>query len=264
MPRFQAPVTDRPTVGLLHADIDVQSNYNPTKLTDLAGRGVGAWVLGHVHAGRKWEEPLAFYPGSPQALDAGESGAHGVHWLTVEGVNLTVSVAVPLSTVRFEAVDLEIGPEESVDDAVLGYLSGEAAPEERLSLRIRLRRVSGARPTVPDGVVAIDRHLYEIVDAVDVIEQNLDLEREAGQSDARGQAARLLLGLDGRGDPAWVRQAEELVGQVRVEMDTNRRRLKTSGREEFRQLETIPEDESLAAVRASLESVLAATTGAAL
>jgi DNA repair exonuclease SbcCD nuclease subunit len=247
------------TIGLLHADINVQSNYNPTKLTDLAGRGVAAWVLGHVHAARQWASPVAFYPGSPQALDAGEIGVHGVHWLEIEGSQVTVSELVPRSTLRFESVELEIGPEELVDEVISRYIAKSVAGDERLSLRVVLRRREGANPSLPPEGTHLDRHFYEIVDVRDVIEPNLDLAEEALQSDARGQAARLLLGLEGRGAPTWIREAQTLVAQVQAEMETNRRKLKLGGREEFRQLEVVPDMESIQAVRSSLESVLAAT-----
>jgi len=253
----------RLTIGLLHADVDTLSSYNPTPLNSLAGRGVQAWVLGHVHSSRHWPDSVVVYPGSPQALDAGETGIHGVRWLRVDGAKVSVSDVVPLSTVRFESVQLEIQPDETIDDVIGAYLSKQRISEERFSLRVSLKRLSGAAQTATEGAIAFGQHVYEIVDWVDEIEENLDLEKEAEQTDARGQAARLLLGLDGRGDPSWILRADGLAEAVKLEMIANRRKLKLDGREEFDQLMNAGPDESRQAVRRSLESVLAEKAGGA-
>src|SRR5579884_2714105 len=40
------------TVGIVHADVNAQSRYGPTPLEQFFGRGVAAWVVGHVHVPR--------------------------------------------------------------------------------------------------------------------------------------------------------------------------------------------------------------------
>lgn len=252
----------RVTIGLLHADVDAVSNYNPVPLSGLSGRGVQAWILGHVHASRTWQVPLVCYPGSPQALDAGETGIHGVRRLTVEGADVNISETVPLSSVRFEFARIGILPTDSIDDAIALYMAKVRAGEERLYIRLKLVRSKGCSQPVPEGVTALGRDFYEITDVVEAIEREIDLETEAVQTDARGQAARLLLGLDGKSNPAWAQNARALVSQVQTEMRAHRGKLKLDGREAFRVLAGSGEDEALQAVKASLESVLAATEGA--
>lgn len=258
---FRVLAESRVTVGILHADIDTVSPYNPTPLNSLANRGVHAWVLGHRHACRRWDSPLAVYPGSPQALDAGESGIHGVRWLTVDGAKAACSETIPLSTVRFESISIELGADETIDDAVTKHLKQIRTADERLSVRVKIVKPRGSIPSIPEGIVPLGLDFYEVIDVSDAISRELDLEAEALQTDARGQAARLLLGLDERGNPAWIKQAMELVSQVRSEMEVNRAKLKLGPREEFQQLAFPYDDESTRAVRASLEAVLAASGG---
>lgn len=68
---------DMPTVGLLHADVGVEESvYAPVSTCELRRQPVSAWLLGHIHEPRTWEDtsPPILYPGSPQPPDPSETG----------------------------------------------------------------------------------------------------------------------------------------------------------------------------------------------
>ena len=59
------------------------------------------------------------YPGSPQALDPGEPGPHGAVLLEVAGGRVGSAERVPLSTVRYDEIAVDVsGVKEP------GYLDG--------------------------------------------------------------------------------------------------------------------------------------------
>jgi len=100
------PHPDVPTIGLLHADLEVaDSDYAPVTLQELQSKSVAIWVLGHQHKPRHEKQagrPQVLYPGSPQAMDPGESGAHGPWIVQIEGRDRVTAEQLPLSTVRYE------------------------------------------------------------------------------------------------------------------------------------------------------------------
>jgi DNA repair exonuclease SbcCD nuclease subunit len=107
-----------PVLGLLHADLDQpRSRYAPVSLAELRPRAPSLWLLGHVHASRLIEEAgsaAVLYPGSPQAMDPGEAGAHGV-WIAELGPGRNASCRmVPLASVRYETVEVGV---DGLDDA---------------------------------------------------------------------------------------------------------------------------------------------------
>lgn len=141
-----------PVLGLLHADLDQpRSRYAPVSLAELRPRAPALWLLGHVHAPRLMEEAgsaSVLYPGSPQAMDPGEAGAHGV-WIAEIGPGRCASCRmVPLSSVRYEVVEVSVDGiadasevDRRVVEAVRAGLKGaaEGAAQLRyLSCRLRL------------------------------------------------------------------------------------------------------------------------------
>lgn len=132
---YDLPVPDDgPVLGLLHADLEQPgSPYAPVLLPELRARPVDFWLLGHVHAPALHEGPgLApvLYPGSPQALDPGETGAHGV-WLLELAAGRRFEVRhVPLSTVRYDEVVVDLtgaGDLGEVDARVIEGVRAHAA-----------------------------------------------------------------------------------------------------------------------------------------
>ncbi len=141
---------DAPVVVLLHADLDQpRSSYAPISLTELRRYPDRIFLLGHVHAMRRVSEDggaSALYVGSPQAMDPGESGDHGVHLLEIaRGYPTTF---IPLSTVRYEPLEVSVDSVdrlEEVDDVVLEAVRqrlGELSEEPHLrNVHFRIRLV---------------------------------------------------------------------------------------------------------------------------
>ena len=94
------------TIGLVHGDLGVASSkYAPLDASMLESKPVAGWLLGHIHARSLRAAagvPWILYPGSPQALDPGETGVHGAWIAEVSGRTVSVPRAIPLSTVRYE------------------------------------------------------------------------------------------------------------------------------------------------------------------
>jgi DNA repair exonuclease SbcCD nuclease subunit len=218
------------TIGLMHADIDSSNrHYNPVPLSSLKDKGVDVWILGHVHATKQWSNPLALYPGSPQALDAGETGIHGCYILKVDGRKCEFE-KIQISTVRYETAHIDYRENDNLDELILNWISINRQNNEFFSLRIVLNAFSQAskiEKDLKDSIVKVDGHLYRIDLVIPRIEINLA--QEAQQTSAGGQAARLLLGfkqqeeldtmvkneeltLENREN--WQKEAENLLNQV--------------------------------------------------
>lgn len=112
--------TDVPVLGLLHADLDSpSSHYAPVSLPRFAGRGVDFWLLGHIHIpalrSGPGTEPV-LYPGSPWAMDPGESGAHGVWIVELEAGRPAPPRHVPISPVRYDRIVIDLAGVATEDD----------------------------------------------------------------------------------------------------------------------------------------------------
>ena len=254
--RLVVPETGTPVIGLLHGDIDsTNSRYNPFPAAALVGKGVDRWVLGHIHARRDFEDAKASYPGSPQALDPGETGLHGVQWLDIDDHGrVSVPCFEPISDVRYENLNLELQPGDLIDDVVTRAAECFEDFPEKLGLRLRVLW-SGQRPNFPEGTVNWHRGIYQVVS--DAPSPKVALPNLAAGSDTRGQAARLLLGLDESGDPEWACRARALVESVVHDMEQVRNALHNVPDERFVGLRVTDWDAARESVRSALLTVLA-------
>ncbi len=102
---------DVPVIGVVHADLDASgSPYAPVTTASLAASGASAWLLGHVHAPCLATDAgvPVLYPGSPQPLDPGETGAHGA-WIVEVGDDGGVTAEMlPVATVRYDALAVDV------------------------------------------------------------------------------------------------------------------------------------------------------------
>lgn len=123
-----------PILGIVHGDLDAPaSRYGPLDLTRLRATPPSGWLLGHIHAPRLIADPgqpWVLYPGSPQALDPGEQGFHGVWLMEVEHRTCGVPQPLPLSSVWYDQchIDLTTVDEQTdLEAAILGALREKAA-----------------------------------------------------------------------------------------------------------------------------------------
>jgi DNA repair exonuclease SbcCD nuclease subunit len=239
------------------------NRYAPTPVAHFAGRGVAAWVVGHVHLPCEWTDatPVA-YTGSPQALDWGEVGSHGYRWLTIEHGKAQFSPVQAISTVRYQVEEIELDLGEDLQGRLAEKAAAYGAAHdgtESIRFRVHVRLKKGA--TLPaaladePGMIAANGFAYCVRSVTNVPEVNLHL--EAQNSDARGQAARLLLGLDGKGQPEWRTAAQELVRKIESQMQVERTNLRLLDDEALDFLRTAAPDEAQFAVKKVLEDVLA-------
>lgn len=214
-----ARVDGTPVLGLLHADLDQPgSQYGPVTLADLQSRPVSLWLLGHIHAGAIHERegaPPVIYPGSPQAMDPGETGVHGAVMVECDASGRIATRRIPLSTVCYLPLDVDmtgVETEEDARDRVLSALREAVARDEhrydrlaclscrltltgRTSLHGRLRQALQAAADDLDlsgagGVTAVvERIDYRTRPA-------LDLERLAARNDPPGEVARVIRAIE--------------------------------------------------------------------
>lgn len=122
---------DYPLIGLLHGDVDtIDSRYNPLSLNELVKEEVDLWILGHIHKPNKLRDhtPQIWYTGSPHAMSAKETGAHGPMLFTVTGKQI-IEERLLLSPVRYERIDIDVstcGSMEELRDHVMTNLRTDA------------------------------------------------------------------------------------------------------------------------------------------
>lgn len=252
---FHSPNGAMHTVGLVHADIGGQGDYGPTPIDDFAKSGVSAWVVGHVHAPQRFLDGQVVYPGSPQALDWGETGEHGVCWLEIGDERTRFGDLIPVSNARYQDVEVQLAPNQSLDEALLAKRFELEAGNSILSMqfRVRLRLEAQDGRQFPSSA-PLENDWYEVCSISRAREVNLEV--EAQQSDAKGQAARLLLGLDGKGKPEWQDRASRLVRQLRNQMSNERGKLRLPQSETFRVLCQSDPIDAVQSLRQMLERIL--------
>jgi DNA repair protein SbcD/Mre11 len=201
-------------LGLLHADLDQpRSRHAPVPLSALHAAPVDFWLLGHIHRQTLHQRPGAasvLYPGSPQAMDPGEPGAHGPWLVEIDRGGRFAARHLPLATVRYETIEVSVaGVEEegevdhlivqAVQESLRG-IEAEAGPLRYLSLRVRLtgrtklnRRLQRRKW---EDVVRLEAHQGEIHGLVEQVEVETcperDLEVLADGHDAPALLARLV------------------------------------------------------------------------
>jgi exonuclease SbcD len=99
-----------PAIGLLHADLDKGEKYCPVDRSEFSTTMLPLWVLGHIHKPSEIntdDSPILLYPGSPQGMDPGETGIHGVLLIEVRGQEIHPQPR-PLARIVYENLELKI------------------------------------------------------------------------------------------------------------------------------------------------------------
>lgn len=107
-----------PTLAMVHGDLDVaDSRYAPLPRQRMLAKPVAGWLLGHIHAPMveaPKDQPFIVYPGSPQALDPGETGVHGAVIVEFEHGRCLGVRRLPLSTVRYDGLEVDVAGVEDL------------------------------------------------------------------------------------------------------------------------------------------------------
>lgn len=210
--------TDAPVLGLLHSDLDQPaSRYAPVLFGDLCAKSVTLWLLGHVHVPRLRADagkPVVLYPGSPQPLDPGESGAHGAWVVDLTMGQVPAPRMIPVASARYETIEVDVSDAgnlaavreiivERIRSAAEGFVR-DAGPLQHLSLRVRLvgrcalhRELAGEVKMMESDLDLEVGGVGVYVERVDPLTRpNRDLAALAAGGDAASYLAKLLLAIE--------------------------------------------------------------------
>jgi DNA repair protein SbcD/Mre11 len=226
-----------PTIAMLHCDLDQPASvYLPVSRAELKRQPVSFWLLGHIHApmlDQGQPGPPLLYPGSPQALDPGESGPHGPWLLEVHSPRKVLAKPIALSPVRYDFCEVDLTGAQTADEfdqrlfqsvrAALRQAVDECTGLARLVLRIRLVGEVPREGSVAEWRGRLNQLELPLGDAtasvdavIDDTRPEIDLESRSRRRDLTGILARLLLELEstatGTSDPA----VQKLLARVQV------------------------------------------------
>jgi DNA repair exonuclease SbcCD nuclease subunit len=211
------PDPDVPILGMIHGDLDVASTpYAPLELPRLRALSSAGWLLGHIHAPRLVNgSPWVLYPGSLQALDPGEPGAHGAWIVELSDSTLGVPKQRPLSRVWYGQREIDLSgtsSETELESLLLNEIrsesdriAAEAGPHlVSISLRLRLvgstsisYRVAEIAKRITDDLCLSAGAASIGIEKVDVQTiPPIDLAQHAATHTAPGAVGRVLLELE--------------------------------------------------------------------
>ncbi len=231
---------DIPVIGLVHGDLNAPgSHYAPLDQKQLETAGPTAWLLGHVHKPQLIDgSPWILYPGSPQAMDFGETGLHGPWIAEIRNGRIEPPRQFQLSTVWYEALDVDatgVVVEDDLRGEIKDALSARAdritgsagSALEHIVMRLRISGHSPLAGSVTDSMQEIERDFRMTFGTVTMtvdrarseLLPEIDLEQHAGQNSVLGTVATLLLELD---KDERSEEVEELIEETRMEMEKAR------------------------------------------
>lgn len=111
------------TVGVLHCTVDGFSDgancYAPCGMSDLLGKDIQYWALGHIHKRTVLREsdPCIVYPGNIQGRDRSETGKKGCYLVSVSGDSVGMEF-VPTQGIVWKNVKADITWKKDVSQLV--------------------------------------------------------------------------------------------------------------------------------------------------
>lgn len=154
---FHAPETEKPSVMVLHGDVEGTGRYGPIPRKEIAQSGLTYLALGHIHAcsGLQKEGRTCWaYPGCTEGRGFDELGDKGALWVTLDDDNAVTAELLPLCRRRYEILECDLtgrDPREAVfaalaqgspEDICRLVLTGEA---QRVDLTALQRSASSLR-----------------------------------------------------------------------------------------------------------------------
>lgn len=202
-----------PILGMVHGDLDAASSrYAPLSRARLLAAAPDAWLLGHIHKPQLIESSKwMLYPGSPQALDFGEEGEHGV-WILDVTHQIGMPQIRPISNVRYDYLDIDltdIADETRIESSIFSSVQNAAQDARtdylrKLTLRLNLHgrtplahRIGEITTNLERDFDLMDREIRVEIDRINIsVLPDINLEEYAGVRSAPGAVARLLIELD--------------------------------------------------------------------
>jgi len=103
---------DKFTIFCGHCDLESVTEghpYAPCILTDLQGKGVDYWALGHIHKRNEvFANPYVVYPGNIQGRSFKETGEKGAYLVTVESGRVSSLEFFPTQTFVWQDLSFDI------------------------------------------------------------------------------------------------------------------------------------------------------------
>jgi DNA repair exonuclease SbcCD nuclease subunit len=226
---------DMPTLGLLHADLDVaRSRYAPVTTRELLSAGPVRWLLGHVHQpSLEVGSTRPGYLGSLAGLHPNETGPRGPWLIEVTGDQVALR-HLPQAPLHWERLELSVDELADPHDDLAVLLAArlrrfvaetlDASPHvEAVGVRVRLVGRAAAFGNLAGAVAELEREGFRMTTGektvfVDAIENAArpayDLAALARADDPPGLLARDLLALrDGQASDLLA-AARRAVGRV--------------------------------------------------
>ena len=117
---YHREVTDPISVGVLHANVGGDPDYDPyapASLDDLRGSGMDYWALGHIHKQEVLaEHPWIVYAGSPQGLNPKETGPHGCFIVEVSRGGATTLEHVETAPIGWAQTEVDVSSATDLED----------------------------------------------------------------------------------------------------------------------------------------------------
>jgi len=176
------------TIAVVHCDLDSisENSYAPCKLSDLLGKNVDYWALGHIHKRSEvYSSPHVIYPGNIQGRNSKESGEKGAYLVTVSNNSISKLRFVPTQDILWQDLVISIEGKDlfSVVDEIKNktkkgsILSLEMTGKGELDAVLRLDPAgfSDRISTITECIVSsLDLHTLPSKD-LDVLAQGNDL-----------------------------------------------------------------------------------------
>ncbi len=100
------------TIGVVHCSLDSTSEddrYAPCRLSDLLGKNIDYWALGHIHKRIEvYSRPHIVYPGNIQGRNKKESGEKGAYVVSVRNGSVSDTKFVPTQDILWQDITVDI------------------------------------------------------------------------------------------------------------------------------------------------------------
>ena len=107
---------DRINILIAHGDIYQNSNYLPINKDNIISKGFDYVALGHIHK-HDFIKNNIVYPGSPEPLDFGETGRHGIVEGTITKDSIDI-VFLPFAKREFVTIDVDVDEYMTIEDII--------------------------------------------------------------------------------------------------------------------------------------------------
>lgn len=144
---------------LLHGDAyNKQSKYLPIDINLISSEKFNYVALGHIHKMDKLT-PHVYYSGSPEPLDFGETGEHGIIAGEMNSGEVTLEF-IPIAKRKFIVMDLELNPDMCHED--IENIISKIAENEKDLFRINLKGMIDSDIDIQGIINETERLFYHV------------------------------------------------------------------------------------------------------